>query len=130
MTFGEALVTPGKDKEIWRLNDLRIDVRRGTVHRGDEEIVLPRLSFELLIALVHAAPGIAAHDRLLDEVWPDVTVNEETLKQRVKLLRAALGDSSSQPRYIANVRGRGYRLAGPVVAEARAEPRRHRLRTP
>jgi TolB-like protein len=42
-------------------------------------------------------------------------VTPETIVQRVKLLRSALGDDSHAPRYIEGVRGRGYR----IVAEVR-----------
>ena len=51
--------------------------------------------------------------------------------QRVRLLRQALGEDSQNPRYIASVRGRGYRLAAPVEvirARARTEGRRNSRR--
>ena len=47
---------------------------------------------------------------LIRDVWDDVVVSDETLAQRVRLLRQALGEDSQNPRYIASVRGRGYRL--------------------
>jgi tetratricopeptide (TPR) repeat protein len=54
-------------------------------------------------------------------------VNPETISQRVKLLRHALHDDAHAPRYIAVVRGRGYRA---IAAVTRGEPvtaqRRHR----
>lgn len=46
----------------------------------------------------------------------------ETLTQRVKLLRDALGDDPASPRYVAGVRGRGYRLIPPVVPVEPAAP--------
>ena len=53
------------------------------------------------------------------EVWPEVVVNPETVTQRVKLLRQALGDSADNPRYIVAVRGHGYRMlmAAALLAE-------------
>ncbi len=39
-----------------------------------------------------------------------MVVSPETISQRVKLLRDALGDDPHAPRYIAGLRGRGYRL--------------------
>jgi TolB-like protein/Tfp pilus assembly protein PilF len=41
-------------------------------------------------------------------------ITPETIVQRVKLLRGALGDDSHAPRYIEGVRGRGYRLVAEV----------------
>jgi hypothetical protein len=49
-------------------------------------------------------------------VWPGLVVSQETISQRVKLLREALGDDSRQPRYIARLRSRGYYLVGTVEA--------------
>src|SRR5262245_20085764 len=48
------------------------------------------------------------------EVWPGVVVNQETISQRVKLVRDALGDDPQNPRYIAGIRGRGYKIIAVV----------------
>jgi tetratricopeptide (TPR) repeat protein len=45
-------------------------------------------------------------------------VSDETLTQRVALLRRALGDDARNPRYVRAVRGRGYQLIPPVTAAA------------
>jgi TolB-like protein/DNA-binding winged helix-turn-helix (wHTH) protein len=87
------------------------------VHRDGLEIPLPRLSFDLLLALVRAAPRIATLDELMGRVWPGLVVSPETVSQRVSLLRAALDDNPREPRYVAVVRGRGYRLLVPVSLE-------------
>jgi TolB-like protein/DNA-binding winged helix-turn-helix (wHTH) protein/Tfp pilus assembly protein PilF len=94
----------------YRVGDLLIDLGRAVTIRDGEEISLPRLTFDLLIALARAAPNVATTDELMRQVWPKVIVNVETVAQRVKLLRAAIGDDPQEPRYIAGVRGRGYRL--------------------
>jgi TolB-like protein/DNA-binding winged helix-turn-helix (wHTH) protein/tetratricopeptide (TPR) repeat protein len=97
--------------ESYRLGDLVIDADSGRVLRGEHEIELPRLSWHLLLALIRAGPAILSVDELMDRVWPGLVVGPETVSQRVKLLRDALGDDAQHPRYIAGVRGRGYRLA-------------------
>ena len=105
----------------FRIGDLEVDVGKAEVTRGGENIALPKLSFDLLCALVNAAPAIVTNDELLERVWPGLQVSPESVAQRVKLLRSALGDDSQQPRYILGVRGRGYRLI-PMV-EKIAEPK-------
>lgn len=92
-----------------------IDTGRQRVLRGDEEIPLPKLSFDLLLALVGAAPNVVSLEALMQQVWPNLVVSPETVSQRVKLLRDALGDDPREPRYIAGLRGRGYRLMVPVT---------------
>lgn len=99
----------------YAVDDLIIDIDRHRVMRGDTEIPLPGLSFDLLLALVRAAPKLLTYDQLLERVWPGIVVNQETANQRVKLVRDALGDDPHTPRYIAGVRGRGYRIV-PQVA--------------
>ena len=108
----------------YRVDDLIVDTGRVRVARNGVEIPLPRLSYELLLALVQAAPSLATIDELNARVWPGVVVSPETISQRIKLLRAALGDPAAMPRYVGTVRGRGYRLLVPVEAEpdAPAEP--------
>ncbi len=105
---------PG-EREVWEVGDLLVDVGRQRVTRGDAEIDLPKLSFDLLLALARRAPDVVSSDDLLTLVWPGLVVGPEAISQRVKLLRQALGDRTEEPRYIAALRGRGYRL----VAEAR-----------
>ena len=97
-----------------RVMDLEIDFDRESVRRDGELLDLPDLSFRLLAILVQRAPERVSKDELIREVWDDVVVSDETLAQRVRLLRQALDEDSQNPRYIASVRGRGYRLICPV----------------
>jgi TolB-like protein/DNA-binding winged helix-turn-helix (wHTH) protein len=94
----------------FRIDDLEVDIGKAEVSRGDGKIALPKLSFDLLCALINAAPAIVTNEDLLHQVWPGLLVSPESVAQRVKLLRSAIGDDSQQPRYILGVRGRGYRL--------------------
>ena len=92
---------------IYRLGDLTIDTGRQLVSRADDPIALPKLSYDLLLVLVRAAPNVVSLDELMRLVWPGIIVSPETISQRVKLLRDALGDDPRVPRYIAGLRGRG-----------------------
>ncbi|HTF95087.1 MAG TPA: winged helix-turn-helix domain-containing protein [Cellvibrio sp.] len=98
----------------YQVGDLRIDLQYERVSRAGEQLPMPKLSFDLLLVLVNAAPELVSIDRLMDQVWPGLVVSPETVTQRIKLLRSALGDDSQQPRYILGVRGRGYRWLTPV----------------
>jgi TolB-like protein len=100
----------------YRVGDLVVDAECGRVTRDSREILLGKVSLDLLLALVRGAPGFVSVDSLLQRVWPGMVVGPETVAQRVKLLRSALDDDAKEPRYIAGVRGRGYRLVAPVTA--------------
>jgi len=105
------------------VDDLVVDLGEGTVMRGGQAIDLPELSFRLLATLVRHAPARVDKDRLIEEVWDGGVVSDETLAQRVRLLRQALGEDSRNPRYITAVRGRGYRLI-PDVRSSEPAPGR------
>jgi TolB-like protein/DNA-binding winged helix-turn-helix (wHTH) protein/Tfp pilus assembly protein PilF len=99
-----------RELEVYELSDLVIDVARQRVTRAAAEIALPKLSFDLLLVLIRAAPAVVSNDDLMAQVWSGLVVSPETVSQRVKLLRDVLGDDPRAPRYIAGLRGRGYRL--------------------
>jgi TolB-like protein len=117
-TTASPLATRG-----YQVDDLCIDVRTRQITRNGVDLGVTSLSFDLLLALVRASPNLVTFDALMESVWSGVVVSPETLTQRVKLLRQALGDSADNPRYILAVRGHGYRLAMPAVSAAAAFPR-------
>ncbi|MGC1458549.1 MAG: winged helix-turn-helix domain-containing protein [Steroidobacteraceae bacterium] len=96
--------------------DLQVDVERRRVTRADRELPVGGISFEFFLVLVRAAPNLVTFDELMQRVWPGLVVNQETVTQRAKMIRRALGDDADKPRYISGVRGRGYCLIAPVVA--------------
>lgn len=106
---------------LYRLDDLVVDTGRVTVMRGGVELALPRLSFDLLLALIEAAPRVVSPDELMDRVWPGLVVSPETVSQRIKLLRDTLGDDSRSPRYIGGVRGRQFLLEEEPMLEPLAQ---------
>ena len=94
----------------YRIGDVMLDIERRQVTREGGTLRLGKLSYEMLVALSEAAPGIVSQEELAERLWDGRYVNPETIKQRVKLLREALVDSADHPRYIQVVRGQGYRL--------------------
>ncbi|MCB1588387.1 MAG: winged helix-turn-helix domain-containing protein, partial [Xanthomonadales bacterium] len=106
----------------WQVGDLWVDPGSARVVREGADIELPELSFRLLLALIEAAPERLSKDQLIAAVWRGGVVSDETLTQRVRLLRQALGDSPSAPRYLRAVRNYGYRLIAPVEPVAAGQP--------
>jgi len=103
--------------ERYRIGDLALDSGSREVSRGRQQILLPNLSFELLLELARSAPNVVAMDDLMTRVWHGVVVSPDTVAKRVELLRHALGDDSHVPRYVGLVRGHGYRLLPTVQRE-------------
>lgn len=100
----------------YSLDDLMIDTQRQRVERAGVALDVSGLSFQLLAHLLQGGERVATYDELIATVWAPAIVNEETVTQRVKLLRQALGDDGRNPRYIRSVRGRGYQLCHAPVA--------------
>jgi TolB-like protein/DNA-binding winged helix-turn-helix (wHTH) protein/Tfp pilus assembly protein PilF len=101
-------------RECYRVGDLVVDVGLQRVTAPSGEIALPKLSFDLLVVLVRQAPAFVSNEKLAGQVWAGVVVSPETVTKRVNLLREALGDDAANPRYIAGLRSRGYRIIAPV----------------
>lgn len=98
----------------YRLKDLVVDIPGRRIRRGDAEVRLPDLSFDALAKLIEAAPETVSLDEFRRDVWRVDHVTSETIAQRIKLLRKALGDRRDQPEYIRTVRGTGYAILGDV----------------
>ena len=98
-----------------RLGDLEIDRERHEVRRRDETLGLTAAEFRLLVALVEAAGRVLSREALLDALYGHASVEslDRTVDVYVGRLREKLGDDPERPRYIATVRGAGYRAAGP-----------------
>jgi len=101
--------------KVFRFADLELDEGQQSVLRDGVLIPLPKLSFDLLLALLEAAPNYLSNKQLMARVWPGLVIAEKTVSQRVKLLRDALGDDPDDWKYVAGLRGRGYRIPSTVV---------------
>ncbi|MDR7067773.1 DNA-binding winged helix-turn-helix (wHTH) protein/tetratricopeptide (TPR) repeat protein [Pseudoxanthomonas japonensis] len=130
-----GVASKGLSTVRYRLDDLVIDLERQRVERDGERLSVAGLSFQLLRHLVEQGDRVVGFDELIQRVWAPAVVSEETVTQRVKLLRQALGDDGRSPRYLRSVRGQGYQLcvrpyALPGIASADVPaPRAYRSRT-
>src|SRR5438552_17689235 len=98
-------------REPLRLGDLVIDREHHEALRRGERLALSALEFRLLVALVEAEGRVLSRDALLDALYgaADGEAVDRTIDVSVRRLRERLGDASDRPRYVATVRGIGYR---------------------
>jgi TolB-like protein/Tfp pilus assembly protein PilF len=97
-----------------RIADLRVDPTLDEVRKDGRTIKLEPRAMQLLMCLVERAGQVVSVDELLDTVWKEVVVSQDSVYAAVAALRRMLGDDPKRPRYIANVVRRGYRLIAPV----------------
>jgi len=104
--------------------DLTIDPARFEVRRGGTTVPLTNVEFRLLSALVSADGRVLTRDQLLDVIYgqDDAEVLDRTIDVHIGRLRDKLGDDATTPRYVATVRGVGYRAAPDPAAAATTSP--------
>ncbi|HYE73200.1 MAG TPA: LpqB family beta-propeller domain-containing protein, partial [Blastocatellia bacterium] len=90
--------------------------------RNGEPLPLPPKVFDTLLVLVENSGAVLAKDELLRTIWPDSFVEESNLAQNISQLRKALGENSSEQRFIETIPKRGYRFVAPVKKVERAVP--------
>ncbi len=100
--------------------DLELDVDRHEARVAGRLVGLSALELRLLAALLDADGRVLGRDRLLDAIHGEGEgdVTDRAIDQYVKRLREKLGDDPGEPRYVATVRGAGYRAVGPVERRA------------
>lgn len=94
------------------------DRRSGELRRDGDPVKLAPQPARLLACLLGRAGEVVLRDELRREIWGDDTFVdvERSLNFCVQQVRAALGDSSDNPRFIQTVPRRGYRFIAPVSA--------------
>src|SRR6266852_6052736 len=105
----------------YRFGDFVLDVDSGFLRQGGQEIPLQPQAFELLRYLVERHGRLVVKSELMDAVWPDTAVTENSLSQCIVQIRRALSDDSQE--LIRTVARRGYMFAGPLTAPALEFPR-------
>jgi predicted ATPase/DNA-binding winged helix-turn-helix (wHTH) protein len=71
-------------------------------------------ALDILIVLTSTPNEIVSKKNLMARVWPDVIVEEGSLRFHINGLRKALGDGRDDARYITTLPGRGYCFVAPV----------------
>ena len=95
-----------------------LDAAEQALLREGSPVPLTPKAFLTLLALVRRAGHVVEKQQLLDEVWPDTSVEEGNLNVTVFMLRKALGEEKGGQKFIQTVPRRGYRFVPAVRAVA------------
>jgi adenylate cyclase len=93
---------------VLRFDRFALDLTRGRLRSGEQEIDLQPKSFAVLCHLAENAGRLVPKQELYDAVWPKVVVSDDSLVQCIGELRRKLGDHDR--RLIKTVPRRGYLL--------------------
>jgi len=99
--------------ETLNIGDVEIDVAGHRVTRGDQQIALTPLEFDLLVALARKPRQVFTREVLLEQVWGyRHAADTRLVNVHVQRLRAKVERDPEQPEVVLTVRGVGYK-AGP-----------------
>jgi DNA-binding winged helix-turn-helix (wHTH) protein len=87
----------------------RVLLRRRQLLVDGVPVKLGTRAFDLLLVLLEADGELVTKEELVDRVWPDFVVCEQSLKVQISALRKALGADRN---LIRTEFGRGYRFIG------------------
>jgi DNA-binding winged helix-turn-helix (wHTH) protein len=102
---------------LYRFGEFTLHHDTFRLARGTASVPLTPKAFELLVLLVRERHRGLTKRELLDTVWADTAVTENTLTQRIREIREALGDSPQEPTYIRTIARVGYQFVGEVTED-------------
>ena len=106
---------------LLRFAGFELDPQRAELRGADGvAIKLRPKTFEMLRVFATSGGLVLSKQELMEAVWPNVHVGEDSLFQCIRELRTALGDDQRQLIKLAS--GGGYLLATEVVAAPAADP--------
>jgi TolB-like protein/DNA-binding winged helix-turn-helix (wHTH) protein/Tfp pilus assembly protein PilF len=110
----------GEDKranDVVQFGTFRADFRTGELRRQGVQIKLQGKPLQLLAVLVQHPGELVTRDELRRTLWGDQTFVdfERSLNIAITKLRAALGDSADNPRFVETLPRRGYRFIAPLT---------------
>ncbi|HLA78197.1 MAG TPA: response regulator transcription factor [Vicinamibacteria bacterium] len=107
---------PGKKRLAgYRFSDVELDFEAYRARKSGQPLDLSPREFELLRYLIERKGETVTRDQLLEDVWGyDNYPSTRTVDTHIAKLRAKIGDSGSEPRYILTIHGMGYKFIDPV----------------
>lgn len=105
---------------VIRVGAWQFHVTSGELRNHTEQVRLEPKMTELLLLLTERPGELVSRDDIMNRLWPQTIVGDDTLARTVSKLRKALADDSKQPQYIETLSKRGYRLIATTTAERSA----------
>jgi len=101
----------------FRFGSFEVNLRVGDLHKQGRRVRIEEKPFQVLAILLERRPDLVTRQDLHKVLWPaGVFVNfEQSLNSAVRKLRRALGDSATNPRFIATLARRGYQFVGHAI---------------
>src|SRR5580704_5503186 len=95
---------------VFTFADVEVREREFCIVKAGQLLPVEPKAFRVLLFLLRSPHRLIAKDELLNAVWNDCAVSDNSLTRSIALLRRLLGDETREPRYIATVPTVGYRF--------------------
>jgi Tol biopolymer transport system component/DNA-binding winged helix-turn-helix (wHTH) protein len=99
---------------VFRFSEFEVAERELRITRLGVVVPLEPKALRVLIYLLRNPDRIIGKDELLNAVWGDTAVTENSLTRAIALLRRTLDDDIHQPRFILTIPAVGYRFIADV----------------
>jgi len=92
------------------------------LYRGSELVPLAPKIIETLHILIEHRGRIVEKETLMDRIWPETAVGEDSLLRNISVLRKTLCGGEDDCRFIETIPKRGYRFVASVVTDSQRHP--------
>jgi DNA-binding winged helix-turn-helix (wHTH) protein len=99
----------------YSFGDFVVDAHARRLTKAGASLSLPDRHFGVLVELLTRQGAVVSKDVLIEAVWQDVAVTDNSLEQAVSALRRALGTGPDGQPFIQTVPRQGYRFTGVVT---------------
>ena len=106
----------GNKSFIFRFADVEAREREFCLIKAGEVLPVEPKAFRVLLFLLRNPQKLITKEELLDAVWGETAVSENSLTRAIAVLRRVLGDEARTPRFIETVATVGYRFVCKVEA--------------
>lgn len=113
--------SPIPPRPLYRFGVFQLDPAAQELYKHGIRVKLQEQPFRVLLLLIESPGAVVSREELRKKLWEQDTYVDfdHSLNITLNKLRAALGDSASQPRFIETVPRLGYRFLAPVQLQSR-----------
>ncbi len=99
---------------VYRFADVEVHEAEFFVTKAGKRLQIEPKAFKFLLYLLRNPGRLIPKQELLDAIWGDTAVTENSLTRNIAYLRHVLGDDLREPQFIETVATVGYRFVCPV----------------
>jgi DNA-binding winged helix-turn-helix (wHTH) protein/TolB-like protein len=102
-------------RRCYRFGPFQLDIADQQLYKDGQPVDLPRRLVRALELLVEHHGKTLEKNYLMQQLWPNTVVEENSLTVIISMLRKVLGDDGEPKKYIQTKSGRGYRFIAEIT---------------